>query len=421
MGTEWKRVFGNAASLFSLQLVTYAISLLAVPYLVRVLGPSGYGAVVFAQSAAMYFLFLVDYGFDISGTMALAEDQDNSEHVSRTFHSVMAAKLILLLAGFGVFALLVYFVPKFREEWVLFMLTFGMLGGQFMIPQWFYRGMERMKFIAYSLIAVKSGYLALVLLIVKETGDYILVPLANLIAYNVVGFLALRSVYKKFDVYFVFPSFSEVVQRLREGFTYFAKSITDNFAKVTNTLLLGFLAGDAAVGYYGAAEKLMDAVRGMLAPAFQAIFPQSKKHASRSSTDWFGFFRIMLPAASLAGLLLSLGLLIFAEQAVSLVLGADFGESVVILRILSFYLFFFSVNNLLGIQTLVCLGMGGAFLRLTLIARGAGLVLSIIMVPLLGKTGAAIALLGGEGAYTAALTLYIIKTGLITKARRGEI
>ncbi|MCD8569428.1 MAG: oligosaccharide flippase family protein, partial [Geovibrio sp.] len=62
MKSDARRIFSNASSLFILQLITYAISLAAVPYLVRVLGPSKYGLVILAQSVITYFIFLVDYG-----------------------------------------------------------------------------------------------------------------------------------------------------------------------------------------------------------------------------------------------------------------------------------------------------------------------------------------------------------------------
>ncbi|MCD8490796.1 MAG: oligosaccharide flippase family protein, partial [Geovibrio sp.] len=286
-----RRIFSNASSLFILQLITYAISLAAVPYLVRVLGPSKYGLVILAQSVITYFIFLVDYGFDMWGTMRIAENQHDKKRLSEIFHNVMAAKLLLGFAGFVIILILIASVSKFREEWRLVLLTFGMIGGQILIPSWFYRGMERMKFIAFCLVAVKTGYLVLVLLMVKTEADYVFVPLANFIAYTLAGFYGIWTVYSGFGLSFKAPAFTGIKEGIREGFTYFAKSITDNFAKITNTVILGFIAGDAAVGFYGSAEKLMDAVRAMLSPVFQAIFPHSRKTAARSKQEWFGFIK----------------------------------------------------------------------------------------------------------------------------------
>ncbi|QAR32955.1 hypothetical protein EP073_05895 [Geovibrio thiophilus] len=419
MKSDAKRIFSNASSLFILQLITYAISLAAVPYLVRVLGPSKYGLVIFAQSVITYFIFLVDYGFDMWGTMRIAENQHDKKRLSEIFHNVMTAKLMLGGAGFLIILIFIASVGKFREEWRLILLSFGMIGGQILIPSWFYRGMERMKFIAVCLVAVKTGYLILVLLTVKTEADYVLVPLANFIAYSLAGLYGIWTVYAKFGLGFSLPVFSEVIKGIREGFIYFAKAITDNFAKITNTVLLGFIAGDAAVGFYGSAEKLMDAVRAMLSPVFQAIFPHSRRTAARSKHEWFIFIKKAGTAMAAFAAVLSASIFLLSDFGVRLVLGEEFMASVPVLRMLAVYLFFFSINNIMGVQTLVCFDRGKAFLSLTLAAKLLGLALSFLLIPAFFEKGAAFALVSAEAAYSLFLFIYIIKSGLLSDVRRS--
>ena len=63
-----KRLASNFLSLSALQVFTYVLPLLTLPYLVRVLGVEKYGLVMFAQSVIMFFSILVDYGFNLSAT-----------------------------------------------------------------------------------------------------------------------------------------------------------------------------------------------------------------------------------------------------------------------------------------------------------------------------------------------------------------
>lgn len=419
MKSDAKRIFSNASSLFILQLITYAISLAAVPYLVRVLGPSKYGLVILAQSLITYFIFLVDYGYDMWGTIQIAENQHDKKRLSAIFHNVMAGKLILGGIGFIIILILTVSVDKFREERQLILLTFGMIGGQILIPSWFYRGMERMKFIAYCLVSVKAGYLLLIFLTVRTGADYELVPAANFIAYTLAGAYGIWTVYAKFGLNFVRPVFSEVLRGLREGFIYFAKAMTDNFAKITNTVILGFISGDAAVGFYGSAEKLMDAVRAMLSPVFQAIFPHSRRTAARSKAEWFIFIKKAGVAVTAFSAVLAAVIFIFSDFGVRLVLGEEFMPSVPVLRMLAVYLFFFTLNNIMGAQTLVCFDRGKAFLNLTIGAKMLGLLLSFLLIPAFSEKGAALALVSSEAAYSLFLTIYIIKSGLLYDVRRS--
>lgn len=419
MKTDYQRIFSNATSLFILQLITYAISLAAVPYLVRILGPSKYGLVIFAQSIITYFIFLVDYGFDIWGTMKVAENQSDKAYLSEIFHNVMATKVLLGVFGFVLTFVIVFSIEKLRLEWRLIFLTYGMIIGQVLIPSWFFRGVEKMKFIAFCLIFVKALYLVLIFMFVKSDADYMFVPIANFIAYNIAGVLGLFTIYYSFKLSFVFPSVSGIIKGLKEGFAYFAKALTDNFAKITNTVILGLIAGDAAVGFYGSAEKLMDAVRAMISPVFQAIFPHVRKLASNSKKDWFQFMKKLVPLVIIFSALLSLSIFIFAGFGVRLVLGDKFEASIAVLKILSVYLFFFTINNIMGVQTLVCFDRGKAFLSLTLLAKSLGVLFSLLFIKFFYVNGAAAALVFTEAAYSFFLFIYIIKSGLFSDLRRG--
>jgi len=47
-----------------------------------------------------------------------------------------------------VLGLVVYFVPKFKNDWMVYALTFGIVIGNTLFPSWFFQGAERMKYTA---------------------------------------------------------------------------------------------------------------------------------------------------------------------------------------------------------------------------------------------------------------------------------
>ena len=99
-------VIKNIFSLYIIHFANYLLPLIVVPYLVRVLSPSGFGIVSFAQSLIAYLTIFVDYGFALSATRKISVYRNNKIEVSRIFFNVLAAKGFLGLIGFIVLLLL---------------------------------------------------------------------------------------------------------------------------------------------------------------------------------------------------------------------------------------------------------------------------------------------------------------------------
>ena len=53
---ESSRVLHNVTSLSSLQVITYLLPIIIVPYLFRVIGPEKFGLIAFAQAFVQYFM-----------------------------------------------------------------------------------------------------------------------------------------------------------------------------------------------------------------------------------------------------------------------------------------------------------------------------------------------------------------------------
>jgi len=79
---EHRIVITNTFSLSGLQVANALLPLVAVPYVVWVIGPANYGAVAFAQAFATYFVLLVNYGFDLSASRGIARVRDDAEKLS---------------------------------------------------------------------------------------------------------------------------------------------------------------------------------------------------------------------------------------------------------------------------------------------------------------------------------------------------
>ncbi len=76
------RLRDNIMALGVVQLSNYAIPLITLPYLTRVLGPEAYGKVAFAQVLMAYFILLTDYGFSWSATRKISAHRAERAYIS---------------------------------------------------------------------------------------------------------------------------------------------------------------------------------------------------------------------------------------------------------------------------------------------------------------------------------------------------
>ncbi len=386
-----RRLLSNFMSLSVLQGANYVLPLITLPYLVRVLGPEKYGLIAFAQAFIQYFNILTDYGFNLSATREISIHRNNAQRVSEIFSSVMIIKLGLLVLSFVIMSILVFSFWKFRQDWLIYYLTFGMVVGQVLFPVWFFQGMERMKYITFLNITAKLIFTIAIFVFIRQASDYIYVPLLNLFGYWVAGALALWIVFRDFKIGFKVPSYSSLIHQLKEGSIMFVSTVAISLYTTSNVFLLGLFTNNVIVGFYSAAEKIVKALQGLWTPFSQAIYPIFSKLYYENRTKAQYMLKKILLYTGLITLAISLTGCIFAPFIIKVFFGEAFTPSVNIMQILVFIVFLIGINNVLGIQGLVAFGFAKEFTLTVIIASITHLILLIIFIPVFKGVGVAIA------------------------------
>ena len=178
-----------------------------------------------------------------------------------------------------------------------------------------------------------------------------------------------------------------------EGWSLFLSTASTTLYTAANPIILGFVAGNIAVGHYNAAERLLSAVRGLIGPISQSLYPRITRLMNDSRAEAFALVRKLLRLQGAATLALSAFLFAGAPSLVAVLYGSAFEDTLHVLRWLSLLPFVIGISNVLGIQTMLPLGMNHAFSRILV---GAGLlhVLALLyFTHLSGAVGAAMAVL----------------------------
>jgi PST family polysaccharide transporter len=402
----------NTASLYVMHFANYMVPLVMIPYLVRVLGPAGFGAVSFAQGLINYIVLFTEYGFDWSATRKIAVYRQDSESVSHIALHVWVAKTFLCMASLGLLVLIVFLVPRLYEVRFLLIALYGLVLGNVLFPTWLFQGMERMTVIALINLAMKVGVLISVLTLVHAPQDSALYAGLTGGGAVVAGLTGLLVAVRTFRLKRTALSSTDVAAVLREGRLLFLSKASVSLYTAGNAFILGMLTNHSVVGYYSAAERMVRGLQGLFGPIAQAVYPRFIKLAAESREKTVAWAGRLLAAMGGMGLLLSLVVLLGAPLISEVMLGPAFAPSIPVIRLMAPIIFFVALSNVLGVQVMVPLRKDRAF---TLVIFAAGLLniaLASVLAPTFGALGMAAAVVASELFVTVAMFIYLRSIGV---------
>lgn len=388
-----KRLTENFFSLSILQVVNYLLPLITLPYLVRVLGPEKFGLIAFAQAFVMYLVILTDYGFNLSATREISINREDKEKVSEIFSSVIAVKIFLGILSFVILAVILVFIPKFGNDWLIYIFAFGMVLGNILFPVWFFQGMEKMKYITILNIVAKGIFTICIFIFIRKMADYSYVPLINSLGFMVAGGLSLRIVFKDFGVKFRLPTLESIKHQLKEGWHIFISTITASVYTISIPFITGLLTNNIIVGYYSAGEKIIRALEGLLNPLSQTIYPYISKLSQKSKKLALIFIKKLIKVVGSFTFFLSFTIFVSAPLISNIILGEQFIESITVIRILAFLIFAKGVGHIFLLQTMLNFKHDRAVFKIVIIAAVISIIVAFLLIPTFLHKGAAFAAL----------------------------
>ena len=308
-----KALLSNFFSLGALQGVNMVLPLIVLPYVVRVLGVENFGLISFALSIIMYFNILVSFGFELSATREISVNREDRRKVEEIFSSVMLIKFVLVFISFLILCILFYLVESFRENAPLYLATFGIVIGNSLFPSWLFQGMEQMKHITYVKVTTGILFAALIFLFVRDSSDFVYVPLLNSLGSIIAGLYALYLAYNVFSIRLVKPRKEMVIYQLKNSSHFFLSRVANNGSRYYATTLVGLFFGNVMVGYYAMVEKLFYAFMSLGGVISQTLYPYM------SRTRNMDLYKKVLLIVTISSILILIPVMFFREQILYLV------------------------------------------------------------------------------------------------------
>ena len=371
-----------------LTMSSFLFPLISFPYVSRVLLEVGTGKVSFATSLISYFLMIAQLGIPTYGVRACAKVRDDRRALTKTAQELLIINLVMSAVSYGLLFLALIFVPRLQGERTLYLLVsltilFNTIG-----MEWLYKALEQYTYITVRSIVFKLVALVATFALVHSEDDYVIyggITIFASSASNILNFIHARKYIGLRPVggYDFRPHLKAVA-------VFFAMACASTVYTNLDTVMLGFLDTDAAVGYYNAAVRIKSILVSIVTSLGTVLLPRVSYYVQQGKMKEFrSVTQKALNFVFVAALPLMLYFILFAKQGVFLLSGERFAGAIVPMQIIMPTLLFIGLSNVLGIQILTPLGKEKAVLWSIIAGAVVDVAMNAVLIPAYGAAGAA--------------------------------
>lgn len=269
-----KKVIENYFFMTVLQVINSLFFILIYPYLIRTLGAESYGLYIYTLSIVTYFIFIVNFGFDLPAAKAVALNKDDKTAISHILSCIFTAKIYLQLASLIIFAILLVTVPFLKSHSLLFIIVFSQTINFTLFPTWYYQGIQKMKTATIIQVILKLISLPLILFLVKSPQDLSSFAVITSGTTVVGGAVAMMMVIFVDKMQLRWAGVSELKKWFREAFPFFLSNSVGTLKEVGIPIIVGVFFGMRDVAIYDLANKIIIIPRTILMSVNSALFPK---------------------------------------------------------------------------------------------------------------------------------------------------
>ena len=378
-----------------LAMSNFAFPLISFPYISRVLLPVGTGKVQFATSVIAYFSMFAQLGIPAYGIRACAKVRDNRKLLTKTAHELIIINLVMNIFAYLILLIAMIYVPRLNEEKILisivsltiFLTSIGM--------EWLYKALEQYSYITYRSIIFKFIALMAMFLLVHSEQDYVIYGGISIFAASASNILNFLNAHK----YIGFKPVGNynIKKHLKPVAVFFAMACATTVYTNLDNVMLGFMATNTDVGYYGAAIKIKIILVSIVTSLGTVLLPRASYYVEQGNLDEFR--RITRKAFSFVFTLavpLTVYFVLFAHEGIMLLSGPAYAGAVVPMQVIMPTLILIGMTNILGIQILVPTGREKIVLYSEIAGAVVDVIINALLIPSMRSTGAAIGTLVAE-------------------------
>lgn len=346
--SRYKTVISNISYLTLVQVINLLLPIFSYPYLLRVLGAENWGQIIFFQTVTYYISLIVNFGFNTSGSRAIAHARDDISLRNRAASTVFYIKLCLFVLSVSIVFLFAFYVFEWEN---ITLLTFSLWNAIFelVFPIWFFQGINKLKYISLGNTFFKLLITCSYFILIRNEDDLLLYPFINLLGLIPLTLIVVK-VLKKENFRFVQVSQKNIITTLKDSYILALSNFSNTFKFNFNVFIIKALLGYREIAIFDVASKVVNIINLIFEQISQGVFPILVRKFDLK------FFNKLVKISLLLSIMCVIIIGIFSPYITNFLLDTNSEVESSILRILIISTPFYLISALYGRNCLIIFG-----------------------------------------------------------------
>ena len=366
--------------------------LLTVPYISRVLGPTGVGINATTNSVITYFLLAGTVGITMYGNREIAFIREDFEKRSQVFWEIELLQITTIGLAYLAFCIFLFFQNQLKMYF--FYQSFLIIAGAFDIS-WFFMGLEDFKKTVLRNILVKIISLFAIFVLVKtknDVGIYILILSLSQLLGNATLWPYLNRIVRVPKI-----ATLHIFKHLKPSLSLFIPQVAITIYLAVNKTMLWQLDNVTASGYYDYSDKLIKLVLAIVTSTGTVMLPHiANLYARKKMKQVKEYLYISFDFVLFIAIPMCFGIAALATSLAPWFFGSEFTMVNKLLMIEAPVIILIGLSNVIGQQYLLPTKQTRTYTVSVVLGAVTNIVINIPLILKYGVYGAMIATLLSE-------------------------
>lgn len=370
---------------------TALFPLISFMYVTRIFGVDGYGRISFSKTYVNYFLLFAMLGVENYGAREAAKVRDCKEKLSKTIYEILFVNLFSMVLCYLVLFISLISIERLHNYSFLIILFSVEIFFQVIGIEWVNVALENYKYITIRTVCFQAVSLVATIFLVHSFKDvfvYIIIQVTAIALTSIMNISNLiRSLNPPRNI-----DFSCIAKRVLPILFFFLLTASVSIFRQMDTLMLGFMKDDNAVGLYSAGDKMSAMISRVVSAISAVLLPRLSYYSEKGDKKKiYDIINKMGGLILMVAIPISMGVFFLSNEIVDIFSGKEFTNAVLTTCILSLRVVLSPINTLFTINLFIPIGWEKKSLFALSLAAVLDFCINLFLIPNFSYNGAAIA------------------------------